>query len=175
MKYFKYILSILCLIVLSTLIHLSTSYSVTNTSKLTSVYKPNQSVKAVASWYGTYFHGRLTANGERYNMYAPTAAHKELPFGTWVRVTNLKNSKKTFARINDRGPYIKGRNIDLSYGVAKEIDMVGTGVSNVKLDIYKPNSIVANELNALYRIPSKSKKKTKLPHVTVATNPSPSL
>ena len=88
-----------------------------------------------ASWYGKPFHGRLTANGERYNMHAPTAAHKTLPFGTRVRVTNLDNGKHTVVRINDRGPFVKGRIIDLSYGAAKQIQMLQMGVARVKLEI----------------------------------------
>ena len=88
-----------------------------------------------ASWYGKPFHGRLTASGERYDMHAPTAAHKSLPFGTRVRVTNLDNGKHTVVRINDRGPFVKGRIIDLSYGAAKKIQMLQTGVVRVKLEI----------------------------------------
>ena len=88
-----------------------------------------------ASWYGKAFHGRLTASGERYDMHAPTAAHKSLPFGTRVRVTNLDNGKHTVVRINDRGPFVKGRIIDLSYGAAKQIQMLQRGVVRVKLEI----------------------------------------
>lgn len=74
----------------------------------------NKKMKTKASWYGPGFHKRLTANGERYNMYALTAAHKELPFGSVVKVTNLDNNKSVIVRINDKGPYIGGRGIDLS-------------------------------------------------------------
>ncbi len=88
-----------------------------------------------ASWYGKAFHGRPTASGERYDMHAPTAAHKTLPFGTRVRVTNLDNGKQTVVRINDRGPFVKGRIIDLSYGAAKKIQMLQAGVVRVKLEI----------------------------------------
>lgn len=88
-----------------------------------------------ASWYGKAFHGRTTASGERYDMHAPTAAHKSLPFGTRVRVTNLDNGKHTVVRINDRGPFVKGRIIDLSYGAAKKIEMLQAGVVRVKLEI----------------------------------------
>ncbi len=88
-----------------------------------------------ASWYGKPFHGRLTAHGERYNMHAPTAAHKSLAFGTRVRVTNLDNGKHTVVQINDRGPFVKGRIIDLSYGAAKKIQMLQMGVARVKLEI----------------------------------------
>lgn len=74
----------------------------------------NKRMKTKASWYGPGFHKRLTANGERYNMYALTAAHKELPFGSVVKVTNLDNNKSVIVTVNDRGPYIGGRGIDLS-------------------------------------------------------------
>ncbi len=89
-----------------------------------------------ASYYADRFHGRLTANGERFNMHEMTAAHKSLPFGSMVRVTNLANGKKVVVRINDRGPYIKGRIIDLSKGAAKEIGLIKKGVSKVKLEVY---------------------------------------
>lgn len=86
-----------------------------------------------ASWYGRPFHGRTTSNGETYDMYRPTAAHKTLPFGTRVRVENLTNGKSTLVRINDRGPFVKGRIIDLSYGSAKKIGLVGPGVATVRI------------------------------------------
>jgi rare lipoprotein A len=86
-----------------------------------------------ASWYGKKFHGRSTSNGERYDMFKMTAAHKTLPFGTHVVVTNQQNKKRTVVRINDRGPFVKGRIIDLSYSAAQEIDLVGPGVAKVHL------------------------------------------
>lgn len=89
----------------------------------------------VASYYGRRFHGRLTANGERFNMNAMTAAHKTLPFGTRVRVTNPRNGRSVTVRINDRGPFIKGRTIDLSRGAAERIGMIASGHARVKLDI----------------------------------------
>ena len=91
-----------------------------------------------ASWYGKKFHGRPTASGEIYNMYGKSAAHKTLPLGTYVKVTNLSNRKETIVRINDRGPFIKGRIIDLSYTAAKEIDLVGVGVAKVKVIALAP-------------------------------------
>ncbi len=101
-------------------------------------YKPLASAKGfvqtgIASWYGRKFHGRKTANGEIYNMYAMTAAHKTLPLGTWVRVQNLKNKKKIVVRINDRGPFIQGRIIDLSYTGAKRLDIVDSGTAKVRI------------------------------------------
>ncbi len=88
----------------------------------------------VASWYGPGFHGRLTANGETYNQMALTAAHKELPFGTFLRITNQKNGKSVIVRINDRGPYIEGRDLDLSKGTAIALGMVQRGVIKVKVE-----------------------------------------
>lgn len=93
------------------------------------------SLNGVASWYGPGFHGNLSANGEIYNQYAMTAAHKTLPFGTKIRVTNLANGRSVVVRINDRGPYIGDRIIDLSLGAAEVIGMTGAGVARVQLDI----------------------------------------
>ncbi len=87
----------------------------------------------LASWYGSKFHGRKTSNGETYNMYAMTAAHKTLPINTWVSVHNLENNRKIVVRINDRGPFIRGRIIDLSYTGAKRIRIVGPGTARVKI------------------------------------------
>ncbi|MCD6353754.1 MAG: septal ring lytic transglycosylase RlpA family protein [Proteobacteria bacterium] len=91
--------------------------------------------KGIASWYGEKFHGRKTSNGEIYNMYAKTAAHRILPFGTSVQVTNLTNSKKTTLRINDRGPFVKNRIIDLSYAGALEIGLIGPGTAPVEIKV----------------------------------------
>ncbi|MFK5954015.1 MAG: septal ring lytic transglycosylase RlpA family protein [Desulfobacterium sp.] len=91
------------------------------------------SQKGLASWYGKKFHGRKTANGETYNMYAMTAAHKTLPMNTWVQVTNLHNKKKVVLRINDRGPFVSNRIIDLSYTGAKKLGVVGPGTARVKV------------------------------------------
>lgn len=88
-----------------------------------------------ASYYGSRFHGRRTANGERFNMNAMTAAHKSLPFGTKVRVTNRRNGKSVVVRINDRGPYAHGRVIDLSKAAASRIGMIHSGTAPVQIDI----------------------------------------
>jgi len=87
-----------------------------------------------ASWYGPRFHGKETANGEQYNQMALTAAHKSLPFGTILQITNLRNGKSAVVRINDRGPYIEGRDLDLSKGTALELGMIGRGVIKVKVE-----------------------------------------
>ena len=89
--------------------------------------------KGVASWYGKKFHGRKTSNGETYDMFAMTAAHKTLPFDTHVRVNNLSNAKTTVVRVNDRGPFVRGRIIDLSYSAAKNIGLVGPGTAKVEI------------------------------------------
>jgi rare lipoprotein A len=85
----------------------------------------------VASWYGRDFHGRSTSSGERYDMFALTAAHKTLPLPTWVEVTNRRNGKQVIVKVNDRGPFVGDRIIDLSYAAALELDMVGTGTAQV--------------------------------------------
>jgi rare lipoprotein A len=94
--------------------------------------------EGMASWYGPGFHGRKTANGEIYNQYALTAAHRTLPFNTMVRVENLNNGKSVIVRINDRGPYVGKRVIDVSKKVAEELDMINTGLARVKLHIVDP-------------------------------------
>ena len=103
-------------------------------------FEPRQMVRyrevGIASWYGEDYHGRKTANGEVYDMYAMTAAHRTLPFHTRVRVTNLENGKKTELRINDRGPFIPGRIIDLSYSGARAIGMLGTGTAKVNIEAF---------------------------------------
>jgi rare lipoprotein A len=94
-----------------------------------------ESLSGTASYYADKFHGRKTANGEIFNMHDLTAAHKTLPFGTIVKVTNLKNNKSVKLRINDRGPFVKDRIIDVSLAAAKELDMLGTGTAEVRIDI----------------------------------------
>jgi len=95
-----------------------------------------------ASWYGVPFHGRTTSNGETYDMHAHTAAHKTLPFGTYVSVKNLANGRSTVVRINDRGPFVKGRIIDLSYASAREVGLVGPGVATVRVTALAPQVAV---------------------------------
>jgi len=87
--------------------------------------------RGIASWYGKDFHGKKTSNGEIYDMYAMTAAHKTLPLGTFVRVHNLENNRRVEVRVNDRGPFVRGRIIDLSYTAAKDIGIVGPGTGRV--------------------------------------------
>lgn len=91
-----------------------------------------------ASWYGAPYHGRPAASGEIYDMEQFTAAHRTLPFQTWVEVTNLLNGKQVEVRINDRGPFVDGRIIDLSYAAARAVDMLRTGVAPVRLRVVPP-------------------------------------
>jgi rare lipoprotein A len=100
-----------------------------------------QGEEGVASWYGHPFHGRSTSSGETYNMYDLTAAHRTLPFGVRVRVHDLENGQNVEVRINDRGPFIEGRIIDLSYAAAQAIQMVGAGTALVRLEILNPAEI----------------------------------
>lgn len=93
-----------------------------------------------ASWYGPKFHGKLTANGEIYNQMALTAAHKSLKFGTLLKVTNPKNGRSVIVRINDRGPYIEGRDLDLSKGAAIELGLLRKGVARVKIEEVTPGN-----------------------------------
>jgi rare lipoprotein A len=89
----------------------------------------------LASWYGPDFHGKKTSSKEIFNMYDLTAAHNTLPFGTYVMVTNLENGKSVRVRINDRGPFVRGRIIDLSYAAARVLGMIGPGVSRVRVEV----------------------------------------
>jgi rare lipoprotein A len=92
------------------------------------------SEEGLASWYGKKFHGRKTSNGETYDMYAMTAAHKTLPMNVHLKVTNLDNGRSTVVRVNDRGPFVRSRIIDLSYSAAKELGVVGPGTAPVRIE-----------------------------------------
>ena len=131
-----------------------------NTMEKTSAPPPNQPVQVAsaalkpaalkkgkpyevgpASWYGKYFHGKQTASGETYNMYEMTAAHPDLPLGTRLLVTDLKNGRSVIVRVNDRGPLVPGRIIDLSYGAALALGFTAKGVQKVRLDIVPERQI----------------------------------
>ena len=103
----------------------------------------------IASWYGHPYHGRVAANGEIYDMEQLTAAHRTLPFNTWVHVVNLTNTKTVDVRITDRGPFIEGRVIDLSHAAAKAIDLIGPGTANVRLEILSIPSAVPKGVYAV--------------------------
>jgi rare lipoprotein A len=97
----------------------------------------NQIIRGKASYYGHQFHGRKTANGEIFNMYKKTAAHRTLPFNSIIKVTNMENNKSVIVRINDRGPFHSERILDLSYRAAKEIDIISKGVVDIEIKIIK--------------------------------------
>ena len=101
--------------------------------------RPGETQTGIASWYGDPYHGRRAANGEVYDMYQLTAAHRTWPFDTFVRVTNLTNSKQVDVRITDRGPFVDNRIIDLSRTAAEKIDMIGPGIAKVKLKVLEPS------------------------------------
>lgn len=94
--------------------------------------------RGVASWYGKKFHGHKTSNGETYNMYAMSAAHKSLPLPSYVQVTNLNNGRKVIVRVNDRGPFHGDRIIDLSYAAASKLDMLGQGTAKIEVEAIDP-------------------------------------
>lgn len=102
---------------------------------------PVLTIEGVASYYAHDFHGRRTANGEIYDMYAMTAAHKSFPFDTVIRVSNLSNDKSIIVRINDRGPFVEGRVIDLSLGAARELEMIESGTTQVRLEVLEWGNI----------------------------------
>ena len=109
-----------------------------NTGGSASVIKQVNYQTGSASYYADKYHGRLTANEEVFDMYAFTAAHRTLPFGTILKVTNLVNNKSVKVRVNDRGPFVKGRVLDLSFGAAKKLDMLTSGIADVQMDILDP-------------------------------------
>lgn len=122
-------------------------------------YFPEGNIQTgLASWYGEDFHGKLTSNMEIYNMNDMTAAHKTLPFGTRVIVTNLNNNKSVTVRINDRGPFVEGRDIDLSYAAAKVLGMIEPGVVPVTIEVLKNLSPRPSSLKYSIQIGSFSKK-----------------
>jgi rare lipoprotein A len=99
--------------------------------------KTGDTEDGIASWYGHPYHGRAAANGEIYDMEKMTAAHRTLPFNTWVRVYDLDNNKTTEVRIIDRGPFVGGRIIDISHAAARELEMIGPGVARVRIEVIR--------------------------------------
>jgi len=97
--------------------------------------KPIRAWQGVASWYGPHFHGRKTSNGEIYDMYSLTAAHKTLPIGSLVRVVNPRTNRGVIVRINDRGPFIDGREIDVSYGAARSLGFAHRGLARLRIEL----------------------------------------
>jgi rare lipoprotein A len=138
--------------------------------------------EGVASWYGVPFNGRRTSNGEIYDMHTFTAAHRTLPFNTVVRVTNLRNGKQTEVRINDRGPFVANRVIDLSLAASQAIEMVGTGTAQVRLEIVSETANAATgsfgvQVGAFLQTENADRLKAQLgqvyPPASVATYDSP--
>ncbi len=132
-----------------------TDPKVTNSSKTEKSSKPVKKAKTLkpepkpyqvglASWYGKQFHGRTTASGEDFDMFELTAAHKQLPLGTYVKVTNLRNGKWIIVRVNDRGPYVGHRIMDLSYSAARMLNF-RDGVEKVRLDLIEPPTVASNQ------------------------------
>lgn len=116
--------------------------------------------RGTASWYGTQFHGRKTSNGERYNMFAMTAAHTTLPLPTYARVTNLENGKSVIVKINDRGPFHGNRLIDLSYVAAAKLGILGRGTGRVEVESIDPRDhggIIPNKRHSPGIFPSKER------------------
>jgi rare lipoprotein A len=105
----------------------------------------------LASWYGSKFHGKKTASQEAYNMNAMTAAHKTLPFQTMVKVLNLENNRETTVRINDRGPFVKGRIIDLSFAAAKKLRLIKKGVARVRIEVISTPQSQKSDLPASWK------------------------
>ncbi|MBV5260035.1 septal ring lytic transglycosylase RlpA family protein [Synechococcus moorigangaii CMS01] len=113
---------------------------VTAQQRMYQLEETGQSLEGLASWYGPYFHGRLTANGETYDQYALTAAHPSMPLNTYLKVTNLNNDRSVIIRLNDRGPYIPPRSLDLSLGAAQCLNSVETGVIPYRATIMEQKS-----------------------------------
>jgi rare lipoprotein A len=109
------------------------------------VKKIKKTMVGEASWYGKAFHGRTTASGEEYDMFQLTAAHKSLPLGTYVKVTNLRNGKWAVLKVNDRGPYVGDRILDVSYGAAQVLNFRGRGVEKVKIEVIEPRTMAMAE------------------------------
>src|ERR1700735_742868 len=119
--------------------------------------KPKPYQVGTASWYGEDFDGKPTASGEPYDMYDMTAAHLTLPLGSYVRVTNLRNGKAVVVRVNDRGPIVPGRIIDLSYGAAQALQFKQRGLQRVRLDLVNPRDLKPDYQTVAYNHPPLAK------------------
>jgi rare lipoprotein A len=108
--------------------------------------------RGIASWYGDDFHGKVTASGELYDMHMLTAAHRTLPLGTAARIVNVVNGKHVIIRINDRGPYVNGRTLDLSYAAAEALGMVQDGVTAIQLEVVGKNVFEAGRTESLLQM-----------------------
>lgn len=135
----KSIKSFFVIVALSTLFNVSKANEVNSETDSASVVqtqpKKRSNIFGFASYYSDKHHGKKTASGEKFDMFKLTAAHKTLPFGTRLKVTNTKNGKIVFVTVNDRGPYAKNRVIDLSFSAAKKLDMIKSGTTKVSIEI----------------------------------------
>ena len=127
--------------------------------------------RGIASWYGSKFHGRRTSNGERYDMYAMTAAHKSLPLPTYARVTNLRNGRSVVVRINDRGPFHDNRLIDLSYAAAAKLDMLGKGTAHVEVRAIDPQRKPSRPVTRTASLPPPMKNKKRATVAKIRPHP----
>ena len=125
--------------------------------------------EGLASWYGSKFHGKQTANQEVYDMHAMTAAHKSLPFQTMVKVLNLENHREITVRINDRGPFIKGRIIDLSYAAAKKLQLIKKGVARVRIEVISTPLSQKSDLPASWKTESIAGSQKNTSHIKTGT------
>ena len=116
--------------------------------------QPGHKEEGIASWYGHPYHGRMAASGEIYDMEKMTAAHRTLPFNTWVRVTDLDNQRTVELRITDRGPFVGGRIIDVSHAAARELGLIGPGVARVRIEVIRPpeSAAPANVAEGLFAV-----------------------
>jgi len=128
------------------------SYTINGKTYHPALVNVGDSFSGIASWYGKDFHGKKTSNGEIYDMYGMTAAHKTLPMNTMVRVTHLQNGKSIVVRINDRGPFVASRIIDLSYTGAQRIDMIQSGTAPVRVDVIGFGGVVGGTTDASRRV-----------------------
>ncbi len=133
----KYILLIILPIIFLNFCAPSSRFASKKTSRKSTNVRDGEVIVGYASYYADKYHGRQTADGEIFNMHDYTAAHRNLPFGTVLIVTNLENGKKVKVRVNDRGPFVKGRILDLSLQAAKDIGLIKTGIAKVQLKILK--------------------------------------
>jgi rare lipoprotein A len=129
----------------------------TNPEALKQVGKTKPYQVGTASWYGQIFDGKPTASGEPYDMYDMTAAHLKLPMGSYVRVTNLRNGRAVVVRVNDRGPIVPGRIIDLSYGAAQALQFKQRGLQRVRLDLVDPRDLKPAYQTVAYNRPPVAK------------------
>lgn len=149
----------------NTYVALKKRYRVLSTSR---GYK----ARGIASWYGTQFHGRRTSNGERYNMFAMTAAHPTLPLPTYAKVTNLENGKSVIVKINDRGPFHKNRLIDLSYVAAAKLGLLKKGIARVEVESIDPRDHGKDRLKVpALAVNQKSVKKSSVPTKIATLSP----